>query len=147
MAEVDVRKGMPSSRLSRAECERRYRSRFADPAFAPLQRERDAIIAAAWDGYGHSRKAPLTRKAGPGFADPDYDIAVDWRATPFSPRNDTTTTTQQRRSTMSKDPVKGKPAPQQGIIRDERGEEQPADKERAQHVSRKDKGDDPPGQK
>jgi len=40
-----------------------------------------------------------------------------------------------------------KPAPQQGIVRDEKGQEQPADKERAQHVSRKDKGDDPPGQK
>jgi hypothetical protein len=36
-------------------------------------------------------------------------------------------------------------APQQGIVRDERGQEQPADKARAQHVSRKDRGDDPPG--
>ena len=80
MADVDVRKGMPSSRLSRAEFEQRYRSRFADPAFAPLQRELDAIVEAAWDGYSNSRKAPLTRKAGPGFADPDYDIAVDWLA-------------------------------------------------------------------
>jgi hypothetical protein len=34
---------------------------------------------------------------------------------------------------------------QQGIVRDERGQEQPADKARAQHVSRKDQGDDPPG--
>jgi multimeric flavodoxin WrbA len=80
MTEVDVRKGMPPSKLSRAEFEQRYRSRFTDPAFAPLQRELDAIVEAAWDGYSHSRKAPLTRKAGPGFADPDYDIAVDWLA-------------------------------------------------------------------
>ena len=28
--------------------------------------------------HSHSRKAPLTRKAGPGYADPEYDIAVDW---------------------------------------------------------------------
>ena len=48
---------------------------------------------------------------------------------------------------MSKDPTKNKPTPQQGIVRDERGEEQPADKERAQQVSRTDKGNDPPGQK
>ena len=34
---------------------------------------------------------------------------------------------------------------QQGIVRDEKGQEQPADKERAQHVSRKDRGEDPPG--
>ncbi len=78
MAPVDIRKGMPSVELSREEFEKRYRSRFADPAFKPLQRELEAIIAAAWDGYSHSRKAPVTRKAGPGFADPDYDIAVDW---------------------------------------------------------------------
>jgi hypothetical protein len=30
------------------------------------------------DAYDDGRKAPTTRKAGPGFADPDYDIAVDW---------------------------------------------------------------------
>jgi len=78
MTEVDVRKGMPPVRLSRAEFERSYRSRFVDPVFAPLQRELDAIVSAAWDAYSHSRKAPLTRKAGSGFADPDYDLAVDW---------------------------------------------------------------------
>jgi polyphosphate kinase 2 (PPK2 family) len=71
MAPVDVRKGMPSVELSREEFEKRYRSRFADPAFEPLSRELDAITAAAWDAYSNSRKAPLTRKAGPGFADPD----------------------------------------------------------------------------
>jgi hypothetical protein len=33
----------------------------------------------------------------------------------------------------------------QGIVRDERGQEQPKDKERAQRVSRVDRGGDPPG--
>src|SRR6266516_5327517 len=80
MAPVDVRKGMPSVELSREEFEKRYRSRFADPAFEALQRELEAIIEAAWDGYSNSRKAPVTRKAGPGFADPAYDISVDWLA-------------------------------------------------------------------
>jgi hypothetical protein len=50
---------------------------------------------------------------------------------------------------------KGMPKPEprpahgkdQGIMRDERGQEQPRDKERAQHVSRVDKGGDPPGKK
>jgi hypothetical protein len=37
-------------------------------------------------------------------------------------------------------------AADQGIVRDERGEEQPRDKERAQQVSRKDRGNDPPGE-
>jgi len=80
MAPVDVRKGMPSVELSREEFEKRYRSRFADPAFETLQRELDAITAAAWDAYSNYRKSPLTRKAGPGFADPDYEISVDWLA-------------------------------------------------------------------
>jgi hypothetical protein len=32
-----------------------------------------------------------------------------------------------------------------GIVRDDMGQEQPKDKERARHVSRVDQGDDPPG--
>jgi len=35
----------------------------------------------------------------------------------------------------------------QGIVRDERGQEQPKDKERAQRVSRVDRGGDPPGER
>jgi multimeric flavodoxin WrbA len=80
LPEVDVRKGMPPVRLSRAEFEQRYRIRFADPVFKPLQRELAAIVDAAWDAYVNSRKAPVTCKAGPGFADPDYEISVDWLA-------------------------------------------------------------------
>jgi hypothetical protein len=40
-----------------------------------------------------------------------------------------------------------KPAHDQGIVRDQKGEEQPRDKARAQHVSRQDRGGDPPGEK
>ena len=36
---------------------------------------------------------------------------------------------------------------EQGIVLDERGQEQPRDKERAQRVSRVDEGGDPPGMK
>jgi multimeric flavodoxin WrbA len=81
MPEIEVRKGMPSVKLTRAEFQSRYRSRFSDPAFDRLGREIDAIIEAAWDGYSHSRKSPYTRKAGVEFADPDYDLSVDWLAT------------------------------------------------------------------
>ena len=77
---VDIRKGMPPVKLDRAEFEKRYRSRFADSAFKPLQNELDAITAAAWDAYSNSRKSPETRKAGEGFVDPNYDISVDWLA-------------------------------------------------------------------
>lgn len=80
MSEIDVRKGMPSSRIDKDEFARRYRTRFADPAFDPLQRELQAIIDAAWDAYAHSRKSPRTRKAGAEFSDPQYDLATDWLA-------------------------------------------------------------------
>jgi hypothetical protein len=35
----------------------------------------------------------------------------------------------------------------QGIVRDQRGHNQPRDKQRAQQVSRRDNGGDPPGEK
>jgi multimeric flavodoxin WrbA len=37
-------------------------------------------VAVAWDAYAHGRKAPHMRKAGSEFADPDYDLSVDWLA-------------------------------------------------------------------
>jgi multimeric flavodoxin WrbA len=77
---TEPRKGMPSPRLDRAEFERRYRQHFTDPGFAPLGPEVDRIVAAAWDAYANSRKSPHTRKAGAGFADPDYDLSLDWLA-------------------------------------------------------------------
>jgi multimeric flavodoxin WrbA len=72
------RKGMPSPRLDEAEFKRRFRSPFKDQAFDPLQVELDKIAEAAWDAYSASRKSAHTRKAGPGFADPDYDLSLDW---------------------------------------------------------------------
>src|SRR5947208_11042775 len=78
MTEPDIRKGMPAVKLSRDEFEKRYRRRFIDPVFQSLKNELDAIIGAAWDAYSHSRKAPLTRRAGPEFADPDYEVSIDW---------------------------------------------------------------------
>lgn len=74
----EPRKGMPSPRLGEAEFKRRFRGQFVDPAFDALQPELDRIAGAAWDAYAHQRKSPRTRKAGPGYADPDYDLAVDW---------------------------------------------------------------------
>ena len=39
MPEIDVRKGMPSVELTREEFERRFRTRFQDPAFAAVETE------------------------------------------------------------------------------------------------------------
>ena len=78
MARIKVRKGMPSVALTKARFTALARERFFDPAFDPLQDEIGRIIAAAWNGYHDYRKAPRTRKAGKGYADPNYDLSVDW---------------------------------------------------------------------
>ncbi len=66
--------------MDRAEFTRRFLSQFIDPAFGPLSDDLQRVADAAWDAYYNSRKSPKTRKAGPGFADPDYDLADDWLA-------------------------------------------------------------------
>ena len=80
MPAIVPRKGMPSPRLGESEFRRRYLEQFRDPGFAPLAAELERIVAVAWDAYQNSRKAPHTRKAGPEFSDPDYDLSVDWLA-------------------------------------------------------------------
>ena len=80
MTDLEPRKGSPSPRLAEPEFRRRFLGQFQDPAYDPLQAELGRIADAAWDAYSHSRKSPHTRKAGPGFADPDYDLSVDWIA-------------------------------------------------------------------
>ncbi|MBR0664843.1 flavodoxin family protein [Roseomonas hellenica] len=80
MSATEPRKGTPDPQLGEAEFRRRFRGQFVDPAFDALAPELDRITSAAWDAYSHHRKAPHTRKAGPGFHDPDYDLATDWIA-------------------------------------------------------------------
>jgi multimeric flavodoxin WrbA len=74
------RKGMPSPRLDEREFKRRYRQQFYDPAFEALNGEVERITHVAWEAYEDSRKSPMTRKAGPEFADPDYALSVEWLA-------------------------------------------------------------------
>jgi multimeric flavodoxin WrbA len=74
------RKGMPSPELDEAEFKRRFLAQFADHCFEPLAAELVRVSGAAWDAYINSRKAPRTRKAGAGYADPDYELALDWIA-------------------------------------------------------------------
>jgi multimeric flavodoxin WrbA len=71
---------MPSPTLGKDEFERRFRKQFQDPAFEALAEELDRLASVAWDVYREGRKSPRTRKAGPGFADPDFDLSVEWLA-------------------------------------------------------------------
>jgi hypothetical protein len=78
MPSPDVRKGMPPVDLTKEEFAARMRRRFDDPIFEKLGPEIEKVVDAAWDAYSDYRKSPRTRPAGPGFADPEYELALDW---------------------------------------------------------------------
>jgi len=73
-----IRIGQVPPPLTRAQFQERFHTRFYDPAF---DGEREAIArleAIAWDALQEGRKAPITRPAGRGFADPTYEVSVQW---------------------------------------------------------------------
>ena len=76
----EPREGMPSPELDEREFKSRYGEQFRDPAFEAHRDAIGKISEVAWQAYADSRKSPLTRKAGPEFADKDYDLSVDWLA-------------------------------------------------------------------
>ena len=80
MKKLRVRTGQPDVTLSRKEFDARFASRFFDPAFEAKHGELRAIRDVAWEAYREYRKSPRTRKAGKGFADPSFDLPIEWLA-------------------------------------------------------------------
>jgi multimeric flavodoxin WrbA len=74
----EIRTGQAPPTLSREQFGERFRQRFYDPAFDAEKESIRRIEVIAWEAYEEGRKAPRTRKAGPGFADPAYDLSVEW---------------------------------------------------------------------
>jgi len=74
-----VRKGQAPAKLNRDEFHLVFARDFYDPAFQTVAKELAAVEEIAWKNYVDSHKAPVTVKAGPGFADPDYDLSVEWK--------------------------------------------------------------------
>ena len=77
---VHPRKGMPSPQLTEEQFRARYLSQFQDPAFDAVRNEIERITAVAWDSYSQYRKSVHVQKAGPGYAQPDYELSTDWIA-------------------------------------------------------------------
>jgi multimeric flavodoxin WrbA len=71
---------MPSTSIDKAEFAKRFRSRFYDPMFEGATKEIEQLIDIAWDGYKNYRKSPRKRRAGRGFADPEFELPVEWLA-------------------------------------------------------------------
>ena len=76
-----IREGQAPAKLSRVEFRSRFEQSFRDPAFAKESDALSRIEKVAWDAYSDGRKSPVTRKAGKGYADPDYDLSVEWAET------------------------------------------------------------------
>jgi len=77
---MTVRTGQVEA-LRREAFEQRFQRQFVDPAFRGEQAAIDRLQTIAWHNHQDNHKAPLAHKAGAGFADPDYEVSDDWRAT------------------------------------------------------------------
>src|SRR6476661_10106134 len=73
------RLGQAPEKVDRTEFHLRFMRSFADPAFQPAQEALAQVEQIAWENYTASHKAPFTEKAGPAYADPDYDLSTEWR--------------------------------------------------------------------
>lgn len=78
---IKIRKGQAPAVLSRDAFHDRFMQSFVDPAFRDEDEALARLAALAWDAYQEGRKAPHTRKAGKGFADPDYELSTEWLET------------------------------------------------------------------
>ncbi|HSW20500.1 MAG TPA: flavodoxin family protein [Ramlibacter sp.] len=81
MSTSSPRKGQAAPPLDRAAFHERFMQSFFDPAYDAEGPAISRLEQIAWDAYMQGRKAPRTAKAGPGFADPNYDLSIEWRAT------------------------------------------------------------------
>jgi hypothetical protein len=76
-----LRKGQGDVKLTREEFERRLGERFYDPIFDQVRPEIRKVMDVAWQTYDQYHKSPRTRKAGPGFSDPEAKLPVEWLET------------------------------------------------------------------
>jgi multimeric flavodoxin WrbA len=73
-----IRTGQAGAALTRAQFQERFHARFYDPAFAGEHAAIARLEAIAWEALLEGRKAPITRPAGRGYADPSYPVSVQW---------------------------------------------------------------------
>ena len=78
---IKVRTGQAPKAPLKADFLERFRDRFTDSTFGPERAALDRIGEIAWSNYQNDRKAPDTRPAGKGFANPKYELSTEWRAT------------------------------------------------------------------
>jgi multimeric flavodoxin WrbA len=75
------RTGQAPTPLTRTQFHERFMQRFFDPAFAVEVEAIGRLEDIAWQAHQEGRKAPITQPAGRGFADPTYEVSVQWLQT------------------------------------------------------------------
>ena len=78
---VKIRKGQAHWPMAREDFSAHFRRSFFDPAYDTESAAIARLEEIAWKAYCESRKAPRAARAGPGFANPDYELSEEWRAT------------------------------------------------------------------
>ncbi len=78
---MQIRKGQGPGKLTRDEFGRRFLKLFDDPLFEVEKPAVDRLQDIAWSAYQQSRKSPVTQPAGEGYADPEYELSVEWSET------------------------------------------------------------------
>ena len=78
---TEPRTGQAPAVLKRKEFHLKFLRSFMDPAFGEVKDALSQVEEVAWSNYIKGNKAPVTEKAGAGFADPDYELSVEWKDT------------------------------------------------------------------
>lgn len=78
---IEIRTGQAPAPLSREEFGIRFRAPFKDPKFQSEFNSISRLEEIAWQAYVGGRKSPITRKAGPDFADPEFELSEEWLET------------------------------------------------------------------
>jgi len=67
--------------LTKEQFRERFFLRFHDPVFEEVAAELEKVFERAWNGYIEYRKSPRRAPAGPGFAQPSYELPLEWLET------------------------------------------------------------------
>jgi multimeric flavodoxin WrbA len=78
MATATVRRQTKYVPLTKDQFRERFFARFYDPAFDEVKAELEKVFEKAWDGYIVYRKSPRKKAAGKGFADPKFELPIEW---------------------------------------------------------------------
>lgn len=75
------RKGQFTGMLTREDFRARFQGSFGHPEFSTVKDALSQVEEVAWDVYINTRKTSGRVKAGDGFADPNYELSVEWKET------------------------------------------------------------------